>query len=417
MDSPKPAVLIFASAPECLSHLCGISLVERLLRVLQRLGFARATVFANSPEVAEHLSRPSWARAHLTLSFAELPDTGDVTVSEVMEILGTHARVLMVRANFYYDARLLQSIARAKATTILIDSSGATRISGAALISREWLSQRDGGAAVRSALKIAVDSGEVAFLDAAQQPTYVTSMRRDLRPFFFPSSEMSDRVILDAAQNGTLDLPALVHAPIETALVSRLCRTAVTPNQVTLFTLMIGLATTFLFALGHLWPGAILALIVGVLDGIDGKLARVKVETTELGSWEHSFDYFLELSWWTALASWFQRSGQLPTAYGWLSLLFAADLCGRLAKRSVKQRLLRNLDDVSAFDRIVRYVAGRRNIYVWIFATGLLLGHPATAFIALCAWGAVSAVIHAIRAVQIGFASRLLPSAPPLAED
>lgn len=417
MNAGKPALFVFADAPEALAEVCGISLVERLLRVLQRLDFDQATVFANSPEVVNHLSRPSSARAAIALSFAERLTGGDFTIDELAQFPGTNARALIVCANFYYDARLLQSIARAQTPTILIDSSRSTRTGGAALIDGEWLNQRDGRATVWCAVEATLASGEIAVLDAAQQPTYVTSMRRDIRPVFLQAPEISDRVILDAAQNGTLDIPALIHAPIETAIVARLCRTSVTPNQVTFVTLIIGLVTTFLLATGHLWLAAILALIVGVLDGVDGKLARVKVETTELGSWEHSLDYLVELSWWIALASWFHRSGELPTAYGWLLLLFTADLLGRLAKRSVKQRLHRNLDDVSAFDRVVRYVAGRRNIYVWIFAIGLLLHHAASAFAGLCAWAALSAAIHAIRAVQVNFATKPLRPAPPLAQD
>ena len=64
-----------------------------------------------------------------------------------------------------------------------------------------------------------------------------------------------------------------------------------------------------LFASGHLWWGRVLALLVGVLDGVDGKLARTKFETTESGKSEHSLDYLIELSWWTALAYHFHESG------------------------------------------------------------------------------------------------------------
>jgi phosphatidylglycerophosphate synthase len=41
---------------------------------------------------------------------------------------------------------------------------------------------------------------------------------------------------------------------------------------------------TVLYALGYLWAGALLALIIGVLDGLDGKLARLKVQMTKAGT-------------------------------------------------------------------------------------------------------------------------------------
>jgi len=76
---------------------------------------------------------------------------------------------------------------------------------------------------------------------------------------------------------------------------------------------------------------------------------------------------------------------------------------GCLAKWSVKLRVGRSIDDVSGFDRFVRYVAGRRNIYTWLFTFCLLTGTPATGFILLCLWGIATAAIHIFRAVQIRY--------------
>ena len=118
-----------------------------------------------------------------------------------------------------------------------------------------------------------------------------------------------------------------------------------------------------LYALGYLWLGASLALVFGVWDGLDGKLARLNEQTTELGKREHIVDYFIEMSWWTALAYHFHTGGQVRYAYVLLIAFIAADLFDRIARRSVEPKLGRNLDDMSRFDRLVRLVAGRRNIY------------------------------------------------------
>ena len=127
-----------------------------------------------------------------------------------------------------------------------------------------------------------------------------------------------------------------------------------------------------------------------MLDGVDGKLARTKVETTAIGDWEHVVDYGVEPSWWTALAWHFYSTG-LTYAYGWLLVLFGSDLIDRLAKRVVKKRVGRNLDDVSNFDRFVRYIGARRNINIWILIAALLLGVPAIGFVFLCWWTAAGA--------------------------
>jgi len=51
----------------------------------------------------------------------------------------------------------------------------------------------------------------------------------------------------------------------------------------------------------------------------------------------------------------------------------------------------------------VRSVAGRRNIYTWLFTFCLVIGVPANGFIWICLWGMASAVIHTFRALLIRY--------------
>ena len=204
----------------------------------------------------------------------------------------------------------------------------------------------------------------------------------------------------DTAQNGVLDFPGLMDSPIEDWIVTRLCRTSITPNQVTFVTMLIGLAVAALFATGHLWWGVALAYTIEVLDGVDGKLARTKVETSAAGDWEHVVDYCIELFWWTTLAYHFHAEN-VRSAYWLLLLLVGADAVDRLAKRAVKQKVGRNLDDVSNFDRVVRCIGGRRNINIWILIAALALGDAANGFVLICWWGVATAAAHVVRAWQI----------------
>ena len=72
MDSPRPQLLILADAPDALVELHGVSLLERLLRIAQRLGFREAVILSKtSTEIASHLAKPSWARAEVALSFRD----------------------------------------------------------------------------------------------------------------------------------------------------------------------------------------------------------------------------------------------------------------------------------------------------------------------------------------------------------
>ena len=419
MESQLPSVLIIANGRDRLK-LGGISLLERQLRILQRLGFRAATICSDSIDiVAAHLRPSSWARAGVKLEFRARPQDA-VTVGEIREASPATGRILFC-SEAYCDGRLLRALAEKTTTTLLIESDppatwlalwdGLPRHSfglpsGMALLEQEWLARMNPSTALFAELAKSAAGVRIEVIDAATEPAYITSQRRDVRPVWFPAPEtersrLAESVLHDAIQNGVLDLPARAHAPIESWIVRRLCKTSIRPNQVTFVTMLVGLAVTLLLASGHLWLGTGLALAVGVLDGIDGKLARLKVETTELGKWEHALDYAIELSWWTALAHYFSVHGLASRSWVLGLLLVGSDLIARAAKSAVKKTTGRNLDDVGRFDRRFRLVAGRRNIYIWIFAAGLILGFPGAGFQLLCCWGVATAAIHIARAWQI----------------
>ena len=426
-ESFRPPLFIVADAPEALTNLCGISLLERMRRIALQLGFHEAMILSNSVKtVATHLANESWRRADVSLTFRERTGA-NVTVGDILESLpelrvASDGRVLIVFGDFYCDERLLRSLADAQTDSALIDSdppaiiapllensdSHSSRLLCAALLSSEWLSRKNPAGALVEEITSDMMTDRIARVDAAREQAYVGSMRRSVRPVFFPAPSLerrplAERLLRDATQKGVLDFPALVHAPIEKWLVSHLCRTTITPNQITLGTAVLGLGVTLLYACGYLWAGVLLALVIGVLDGVDGKLARLKAQTTKLGKKEHDLDYFVETSWWMALAYHFHATGEVRYAYLIFFAFFVFHRLERMAVRAVQRRIGRNLDDFAPFDRLVRIVAGRRNIYTWLFAFFLVVGFPATGFVWLCFWGMASAVIHIFRALQIGF--------------
>ena len=435
----RPPLLIVADSPEALTDLCGISLLERMRRIALQLGFREAMILSNSVNaVAAHVANESWHRADVSLRFRERTGT-KVTVGDILDCLtvltiASDGRILIVFAGFYCDERLLRSVAGAQANSVLIDSDPPSIIAPllensdghssqllcATLLSSEWLSQKNRAGTLVEEITSEMMAGRMARVDAAEQQAYVRSMRRSVRPVFFPAPSLehrplAERLLRDATQKGALDFPALVHAPIEKWLVSHLCRTSITPNQITLGTGVLGVGVTLLYAGGYLWAGALLALVIGVLDGIDGKLARLKAQTTKLGKKEHDIDYLIETSWWAALAYHFHATAQIRYAYLIFFAFFAFDRLERLAKQTVQRRIGRNLDDFAPFDRLVRFIAGRRNVYTWLFTFFLVIGAPATGYIWLCFWGMASAVIHVLRVLQIGFTgqNKVAPTSTP----
>ena len=323
------------------------------------------------------------------------------------------ARFLIVPANVYCDARLLTALLARRSPTVLIDSDPPPFVrdvvrnqSGPALVTRDFLVACSDTAPLAEELTRKIASGEIDVIDAANVDDYVVSMRRHVRPLCFPASgehahRFGDRTILDAAQKGTLDFPAYVHAPIEAAIVALLCKTRITPNEVTIAGFFIGCGATAAFVFGHVGLGLLAALVFGIVDGVDGKLSRVKVETTERGKWEHHLDYLIENSWWTGIAFYLWQSAQLRTAFYFLALLIASHLLDEVVKRRAKIATGRLLDDVAPFDRAFRLIAARRNVYVWVLAGGFLLGAFPQSYATVCGWAAFTAAVHVLRSVWI----------------
>jgi phosphatidylglycerophosphate synthase len=402
------------------AELCGISLLERLLRQLQRLGLGKAIVLSSAPEVlAQELANPSPHRAKVAIDLRSRP-SGPIAVQQIVDAWPEGAeRVLIIPGDTVFDSRLLQFLDGQNSTAALVDSAPPAnlqvlhvsapetnrgRLCGVVLLARDWASTRV--ALLDEALRQDIAAGRIDALDIAAHPWYSGEMRRELRPYWFPSPardqcRVAERVLVSAAQKGVQDFPALVHAPIENFLVSHLCKTAITPNQLTVFSNIVAWGGTFLFATGHLAAGTVVALAVGILDGLDGKQARIKVETSKAGKLEHWLDALFEISWWIALAYFFQSSGRLSTAFGYLALLLCAEAVAGLAKLSVIRRCGRLIDEIGDFDRIVRLFAGRRNIYVWLFALGVLLQSPVDAFKIMAWWAAATAVIQVPRAIFV----------------
>ena len=410
MENALP--ILVADAPDALTELCGVNLVERLLRILQRLGFRRAIVFSSTPEIiGSELAKRSWAREQIATQL--VPTSGKpITAQRILE-QDPMAHFLIVPANVYCDARLLAALSTRNSATVLVDSNPPQFVqhmiqnpSGPALVTPDFLLTCPSIAPVFEELEEKIDTREIDVLDAAKVDDYIMTMRRHVRPLCFAATHagerhLAERIILNAAQKGTLDFPAYVHAPIETAIVSLLCKARITPNQVTIAGFIIGCAATAAFALGRVGVGILASLAFGIVDGVDGKLSRVKVETTKRGKWEHHLDHLIENSWWTAMAFHLWQSAQLPNAFYLLALLFGSHLLDEFVKRKAKIVTGRLLDDVAPFDRAFRLIAARRNVYVWILAGGFLLGAFAQSYAMICGWAAITAVVHLVRSVWI----------------
>src|SRR5438094_714857 len=223
--------IVIADAPEALTELCGVNLLERLLRILQRLGFRRAIVFSSTPDViGAELAKRSWPREEITAQL--VPGAANPLTARLILEHGAASRFLIVPANVYCDARLLAALCVNDSPAALVDSNPPEfarnlirNPCGPALITRDFLSALSPVTPFLNELTSKIDHAKIDVVDAAKEDDYIVSMRRHVRPLCFRAAQeqdrrLTERVILDYAQNGTLDLPPHINEPIETAIIS-----------------------------------------------------------------------------------------------------------------------------------------------------------------------------------------------------
>ena len=374
-----------AAAWDARSGPGGLSLLERQWRQLRALGLDPPVLLLATAE------SPPLAPERVPAAVVRVPGAADVLAALSAARAALPAEFVFLTADRLVDLRVLRALAAGAGPRLACGADGRPEGVGRA----RTADLESGGARAAPADRLTLDA-----LDP-----YVPELRGRAAPYLFAVRTAAERawawrVLLDHAQKRTLDLPGqYFDSPFENALVRALAPTPVTPNQITVATLVLALAVGLLFLGGWLRAGVLLALVVGILDGVDGKLARIKLATSRLGELEHVGDFLYENFWYLALGV-HLRAATGAAAYWWTAvLLVACDLADSLLYALVRRRTGRMLDEIAPFDRAFRRVAGRRNVYVWILVAGFFTGHAAGALVAAALWAACTVAVHAVRAL------------------
>ena len=263
---------------------------------------------------------------------------------------------------------------------------------------------KEGTGELAECVKLVALNGEAGILDISDLSGLVPELRKEMKPYWMDVDTKGDvkrakEMLVNHMSKSPSDLLArYVHRPIENKIVYHLSDLGITPNQITILVNVVAYSVVFLFLTGHLLPASILTFVVGLMDGLDGKLARVKAMTSKLGSMEHPFDTLFEFSWIVALSVHISLSfGQLvPALLGALIILLIAFY--RQCYDRFRMSTGRSLDTYGKFDRVFRRVAGRRNLYNIHIFLAVVLGVPFYCLVSIALHAAITAVVYAYRA-------------------
>lgn len=381
-----------------LADVGGISLLERQVRQLLKKGARRIWVLA--PDLPEALAAALTEDPRCQL----VPTARALAERTCRET----APILHLAPGLLIDDRLLVAMLAARAPALLAFAGDAPAAAerldsascwgGAALLPPALVTEVAAGLGDwdLTATLIRKAAGEGAARVVIEDlPTYAPERRRDApmvwaMPRTALDCERATGELLAAAQKGCLDWPArFIHPPIENALVRLLLDTPVTPNAITVLTAVLGAAAIVLFVVGQPLWALILLLVVGPLDGVDGKLARVRHQFSRWGDLEHVLDKIVEYGAVLALAAWLSRGHGIAA---WLAaggiVIFA--LVEALSGEFFRRFTGRQLDDWGAFERRFRLVGGRRNTFFWTLLPFGISGLWWTGFLIILAYSAVT---------------------------
>ena len=252
---------------------------------------------------------------------------------------------------------------------------------------------KEGASELADCVRIAGQNGDAQVVDVSGHLWTDIDTKQDL--------DRAKRLIVENSQKkrGASDFVAhYFNQPIENAILYYISDWLfITPNRLTIATNILAWFVTYLFFTGYLGLGALLTFVVGVMDGLDGKLARIRWSSTKLGLMEHPFDMLYEFSWLVALALFLSQSeGLLPIAVVSLSITFIAFY--RFCYDQFSRATGVSLDVYGRFERAFRRIAGRRNIYNVYILLGVLLGAPLYSLIVILFHSTLTAIVYASRA-------------------
>ena len=186
-------------------------------------------------------------------------------------------------------------------------------------------------------------------------------------------------------------------------VVAFCAKTGMSPNMVTTIGFILMLAACFLFYHGYYFSGLLAGWVMTFLDTVDGKLARVTIQSSRFGDlFDHGIDLFHP-------PFWYIFWGLSLTAFQPVLGFDLQEMCWIVAIAYISGRAIEGVfpflggPSVFAwcpFDAWFRLVVARRNPCMIILTLGALIGRPDWGFIGVVGWLAMSTLVLFIRLLQ-----------------
>ena len=279
-------VIIIAPDDQGLQKVCGIAAIRRLVLLSRQLGFEEVHVFGDvatcAPVISDLVPPRGFHKAEGPAALGQA--LGGIS-------FGAQEMALVLRGNYVLDRQTLSAFIRQAPGPGLFRMETGNRRDCASI----YLSTSEHILSVMNALWSAVPKGGVP-------QGAVSIAAADGLPYRLNGDENARRTaedilfarLADSTRQSDGFLAKHISRKISQRMSRKLVLTGITPNQVTLICAAIGLIGAVFFALGgYLFPvlGAALFVVCVIVDGVDGEIARLKLQESEFG---HKLDIILD---------------------------------------------------------------------------------------------------------------------------
>lgn len=317
-------------------------------------------------------------------------------------------RAVLLRADWVYDQPIVQALVAAREDCVLIADDGRAV---AASVGAERQDE------ARAALAACQGPPGVRTLRVAELASgYDGKLRKREQPYLLPLTPETlpavERRVFGGAYKGVTDVVTLYAWPAPARAATRFCaRHGITPNQVTFLSLLLVLAALWLFWTGRYGLGLVAAWAMTFLDTVDGKLARVTLQSTRFGDvFDHGIDLIHPPFWWWAWIVGLPAAGlplQDPATV--LAVIVIGYVVQRLEEGAFIAWFGMDMHTWRRFDSRFRLITARRNPNLILLTCSALAGRPDIGIVAVALWTVLSLLVHTVRIVQAAMQRRQGP--------
>lgn len=331
----------------------------------------------------------------------QLREVGGVSWSGEEGNLPVSGQAVLLNGHYLFELRTLQGLLAHPDSVLIAPLDGKP---AAAFID----ASRIGEIVDYMARPAALPPGGLARFEPADLTAFDESLRSARAPVLELITEARrdelENLLYGNAYRGITDLVTKFLWPRPARRLVHWCaRLGVSPNTVTSIGLLLVLAACWFFLHGQYLAGLLAGWLMTLLDTVDGKLARVTIQSSPFG---HLYDHVIDL---LHPPFWYIFWGMsLASPPGFFGLDFSTQcwlLVGAYVLGRVAEGLFSLLGECSIFtwrpfDAWFRLVTARRNPCLILLTLSLLISRPDWGFVAVVGWSALTTGVLVLRLLQ-----------------